>query len=142
MKFIRPTVLIITIIAVTLAIVATASVAQDDGRTAGVKAEEKTVLNQRTAYMRAGKGEAAMQFAKEITDHLNDTYPDVSVRVFTEAFGDVEAVHWFADYKDLATLQDVKAKLQKDQKFNQIIASAQGLFIEGRTHVTLMTAIP
>ena len=64
------------------------------------------------------------------------------MRAFTETFGDVEAVHWFADYKDLATLQSVKAKLQKDQKFNQIITSAQGLFVEGRTHVTLMTAIP
>ena len=110
-----------------------------------IAVEQKTQLNvrvHRTARIGDGMALQAFQFAKEITEYVNTKYPHVSVRVYTEAFGAVGTIHWFMDYKDLATLEQTMAQLFKDAGFLAILGKATGLFIEGSAHDTLLMLIP
>jgi len=63
---------------------------------------------------------------------------------YTETFGDLGKVSWFADYKDLATLESVFQRIATDQGYLAIVAraSASGLSVEGTGHDTLYSRIP
>ena len=92
----------------------------------------------RTARISDGMIQQAFQFAKEITEYVNTKYPQVSVQVYVEAFGAVGTIHWFVDYKDLATLERTTGQLFSDQGYLAILGKAPGLFIEGSVHDTLL----
>ena len=92
----------------------------------------------RTARISDGMIQQAYQFAKEITEYLNSKYTQISVQVYVEAFGAVGTIHWFVDYKDLATVERTTGQLFSDQGYLAILGKAPGLFIEGSVHDTLL----
>ena len=96
---------------------------------------------QRTARAKGGKFPEAMQFAKEVAGYLNDKYAPVTIQVYSELFGDVNTIYWYADYKDLATIEGINARLLADQGYWAILNKAADLFIEGSVHDTLMMSV-
>lgn len=82
----------------------------------------------RTALINSGKSEEAVAWARSITEYANATYPDVSVEVYSEIFGTPARIHWFADYKDLATYQSVSQKISADPEWNRRLDQAADLF--------------
>ena len=113
--------------------------------TTAIAVEEKTqpkVRVHRTARISDGMIQQAFQFAREITEYINTKYPQISVQVYTEAFGAVGTIHWFVDYKDLATVEHITGQLFSDQGYLAILGKAPGLFIEGSVHDTLLMLIP
>jgi hypothetical protein len=108
-------------------------------------AQEKPQFNMlliREAYVKDGKMMEAVQFAKELTEYENNVLPNRKARIYFEVFGDVGKIYLVVENKDLATMQSNQTKLMADREWRAILQKAQGLFIEGRTHDTLMAAIP
>ena len=101
-----------------------------------------TIKHHRTIRISSGQTQQAMLLAKEITEYVNKTYPQTVVTVYTEEFGNLGTIHWFADYKDLATLERVRAQILADEGYGDLIGKATDLFIEGSGHDTLMISIP
>ena len=93
-----------------------------------------------TALFRGGKGEAAIQLARESKAYFNTNYPEIGVGVYVEMFGDVGRLHWFAGYPDLATLERIEGRLQTDAGFGKIMARVPEVF--ERPQVTLMRLVP
>ncbi|HLE29969.1 MAG TPA: DUF6039 family protein [Anaerolineales bacterium] len=96
---------------------------------------------QRTARARGGKAMEAVQFAKEVAGYINTKYAPVSLQVYTELFGDVNTIYWYAEYKDLASLETIIGQLNADQEYWAILGKAADLFVEGSLHDTLMMSI-
>lgn len=130
-SFLQTTACMVVLVAVLVWMGSTPVLAQDD----------PGVRFQRTGLITSGKAAEAGAFAVKVTKYINDNYSETKVTVYMEAFGDLGRVHWFADYKDLATLQMVTEKLQVDQSYNALVATATGLFVEGSMHDKLYTKI-
>ena len=96
---------------------------------------------QRSARAKGGKALEAVQFAKEVAGYINTKYAPVSVQVYTEQFGDLNTIYWYADYKDLATIEGINAQILTDQDYWAIVSKATDLFIEGSLHDTLMSSV-
>ena len=99
---------------------------------------------QRTARISRGKLLEAFQWAKEVSEYLGNKYPQIlTIGAYQEIFGDVSAIHWFADYKDLATLESANTQLQSDEGYWARIGKANeaGLFIEGSVHDKLVQSL-
>ena len=92
----------------------------------------------RIARVGRGNFQAAIQFAKEVAEHINTRYPPVSVQTFLELFGDYGTIHWYADYEDLASIEKFNAQLLMDQEYWAILNKATDLFIEGSVRDTLI----
>ena len=109
-----------------------------------VAAQEEPPLNilfVREAFVKDGKMMEAIQFAKEVVAYENKMLPHVKARAFMEVFGDVGKIYFVVQNKDLATMQSNTSKLMSDPHWQAILQKALGLFIEGRTHDTLMAEI-
>ena len=107
-------------------------------------AQEEPPLNilfVREAFVKDGKMMEAIQFAKEVVAYENKMLPHVKARAFMEVFGDVGKIYFVVQNKDLATMQSNTSKLMADPHWQAILQKALGLFIEGRTHDTLMAEI-
>ena len=96
----------------------------------------------REAFVKDGKMMEAIQFAKELVEYENNLLPNRKARVYFEVFGDVGKIYLVVENKDLATMQSNHTKLIADPGWGAILQKAHGLFIEGKTHDTLMAAVP
>lgn len=95
----------------------------------------------RTARISRGKLLEAPQWAKEVAEYITSKYSPVSVQAYSEVFGNVGTVHWYADYEDLATLERINAQLLTDQGYLAMLNKAADLFIEGSIHDTLIQSL-
>ena len=95
----------------------------------------------REAYVKEGKMMEAIQFVKELVEYQNKSLPDLKARVYLEVFGDVGKIYLLVLNKDLATIQSNTEKRVRDPKWQALLQKGSGLFIEGRTHDTLMAEI-
>jgi hypothetical protein len=103
---------------------------------------QSNMLLIREAFVKDGKMMEAIQFAKELVEYENNVLTNRKARVYVEVFGDVGKIYMVIENKDLATMQSNHTKLMSDQKWGAILQKARGLFIEGKTHDTLMVAVP
>ena len=97
-----------------------------------------------TARISRGKNMEAVQWAKATAEHLRSTYPDIlEVAAYDEHFGNVNTIHIFSDYKDLATLESVEARYPSDAAFMDLQKKSNdaGLFIEGSIHGMLVKSL-
>jgi len=95
----------------------------------------------RSARARRDKVREANAWAKEVADYLSAKYAPITVQAYAERFGDVGTVHFFSDYKDLATLERFWGLWRIDQEYRSMLEKAPELFIEereGSFHDTLM----
>lgn len=95
----------------------------------------------RTGHISRGKLLEALQWAKEVAEFINTNYSTVSVQAYSEIFGDIGKVHWYADYEDLATIERINAQLLTDQGYQAMINKSADLFIEGSFHDTLIQSL-
>ena len=96
------------------------------------------IRHQRSGRAKAGKAWEVIQFAKEVADFVNTKYAPVSVQVYSELFGDLNTIYWQTDYADLATLEEIHAKLTSDPDYLAIVSKGSDMFIEGTLHDKLM----
>lgn len=82
-----------------------------------------------------------VRIAKEVAEYINAKYAPVSVQVYTELFGNFNTIHWYIDYKDLATLESISKQLLADQEYLAIVSKGDELSIEGSIHDTLMRSL-
>lgn len=114
--------------------------------TPGIALEEKIqpgIRFHRKAQIHEGKMLEAIQWAKEITQYLNANYPEVFVSLYIEKSGTATIIHWFADYRDLATYNRLRPQISRDEKYLALISKARerGLFIGESLHDTSLTSI-
>lgn len=83
----------------------------------------------------------AVRWAKGIADYVNTHHSPPKVHVYTGLFGDVNTIFWEAEHKDLASLEGVFAKITSDQGYWAVVSKANGLFIEGSLHDSLMGSV-
>lgn len=95
----------------------------------------------RVARISRGKFLEAIPWAKEVAEYLSAHYAPVSVQAYTELFGDIGRVHWYADYGDLASVEKFNAMLLADQGYQALLVKAADLFIEGSVQDTLTQSI-
>jgi hypothetical protein len=97
-----------------------------------------------TARISQGKNQAAIQWAKEVAEYLGSKYPKIlAIAAYEEHFGNLNTIHVFTDYEDLATLESVEAEYQSDPTFQTLFSRSgkEGLFIEGSVHGTLVRSL-
>ena len=93
---------------------------------------------QRVGQVKIGKLGEAILFAKEVANLVNTKFAPISVQVYNELFGELNIIYWHADYDDLATLENVHAKLTADPEYLTLLSKASDIFVEGSLHDTLM----
>ncbi len=85
----------------------------------------------RQARAKSGRMQEAIAFAKEVSEYLNTNYKEVSIQAYVEAFGAGNTIHWYADYKDLATVETVNNRLNQDQKYGDLLTKSVDIFVDG-----------
>ena len=63
----------------------------------------------RKARSTSAKFPQAIQWSHEGSKIVNDNYPEVTIQVFTEAFGETDTIFWFIDFENLAAVEAVNA---------------------------------
>ena len=97
-----------------------------------------------TARISRGKNQGAVRWAREVAEYLSSKYPKIlAIGAYEEHFGDVNTIHVFSDYEDLATLESVEAQYPADAAFQALFGRSndEGLFIEGSIHGTLVRSL-
>ncbi len=95
----------------------------------------------RIARAKTDKFPEAVQWAKEVSSYVNTKYPPSSIQAYAEVFGEVNLVHWYADYEDLAQLERINSQLLADKAYWGMINKAAALFIDGSAHDTLINSL-
>ena len=92
------------------------------------------IYNVRSGEILDGKMAAAMEFAVKVASYVNANYPGLNVQVLRNVSGLVNQVHWVASYESLAALEEANAEINADPGYQEIVATAEGLFAAS-THV-------
>lgn len=92
----------------------------------------------RSAKIKSDKVLDGVRFAKEAAEYINAKHAPVSVQVYTGLFGDLNTIHWYIDYKDLATLDSISKQLLADQEYLAIVSKGTECIIEGSVHDTVI----
>jgi hypothetical protein len=93
---------------------------------------------QREARVARGKEQEAVAWAKQISDFLNQKFPEAQVQTFTSRFGSMGRVYWMADLPDLAALDAYQQQIAEDEEYWKLIAKSNDLFIEGSIEDTVV----
>jgi hypothetical protein len=94
----------------------------------------------RTARANATKVPQAIQWAKEIAEHVKSKHGG-ELSVYMDTFGEYPTIRWIADVESLAVLEQRFGQIMTDQAYWQAIAKADDLFIQGSINDTVMRAI-
>jgi len=81
----------------------------------------------------------AVQFAREVAEYINSRYKPVSVQVYCEVVEDFSNIYWYSDYKDLATIENFRARLRLDQGYWAMVFKGIEYFVERSFRETLMS---
>ena len=96
---------------------------------------------QRSGRTKNGKLLEGVRFAKEVAEYINTKYGPGLIHVYTEAFGELNTIYWYADYENLATIESINMQLLADQGYWAIVNKGTEWFIEGSFHDTLMSSV-
>ena len=83
----------------------------------------------------------AARWAKQVAEYISTNYAPITVQAYVELFGDLNVIHWYGDFEDLASFERMNAGLQKDQKYGALLSKASDLFIIGSGHDSLVQSI-
>jgi len=101
----------------------------------------RMIRHERSGRAKIGKAWDVIQFAKEIAAFINTKYAPVSVQVYNEIFGDLNTIYWQTDHENLATLEELQAKLTADPDYQAIVSKGADIFIEGTLKDKLMKLV-
>jgi hypothetical protein len=91
----------------------------------------------RTAVFEPDKADEAMQFAAEVTSYINENW-GISIIWGMEVGGTYGKVHWFANYTDMAQMEETLDRTMSDEGYRKLLADSAGLFVVGETTDTLV----
>ena len=91
------------------------------------------ILVQRSASVAPGMFSAAMAFATEAIAQVKAT-TGVDVKIALPVGGNVSRIAWIANYENLAQYEAAGLKLLGDQKYQEIIKKAAGIFVPNTLH--------
>ena len=82
----------------------------------------------------------AMQWAKDISDYVNDAFPGHNVRAHREWFGASGSIHWIVEYGSVAEIEQLSRELEADEGYLNMVADSQsrGLFVPGSLQDTIV----
>ncbi len=92
---------------------------------------------ERAAIIAPGKREEALQFAGEVTSYIGDTF-GTEVTWGLEIGGAFGRIHWYADYENLAEMEQDLVNTMSDEGYLKLTDDAEGIFLGGRTEDTLV----
>ena len=95
----------------------------------------------RISRAKTGKFPEAVQWAKETAGYINASFISANVTAYFELFGDVGAIHWYADLEDLAEVDRLNAWAVGDQGYQARLKNGADIFIEGSTYDKLVQMI-
>jgi len=82
----------------------------------------------------------ALQFAQQVTRHLNEAHFRGELTFGMELFGQPR-LHWYRDLTDLdATMQD-NLKLLQDERYQRMLAESKGLWLDGGAKDTIIKLV-
>ncbi len=96
---------------------------------------------QRSGRTKNGKTPQAIMWAKEIAEYLKGKYPQISIQVYAQLFGDFSTIYWISDYNDLATIENLNKQIMLDQGYWAMVNKGMEMFIEGGFNDTLMSSV-
>ncbi len=91
----------------------------------------------RTALVDRAKADEAMAFAAEVTAYINDHW-GVPIIWGMEVGGVFGKVHWFADYENMAQLEETLGRTMTDPGYRALLDKAADVFVTGATEDTLV----
>ena len=95
----------------------------------------------RALRITAGKNAEARQWANEITEFINKKTSQTSFQVFREEFGAPTALHWYADFDNIAVLEQELNKFQSDPEYFALVKKGADLIIPGSAKDTLVRSL-
>lgn len=95
----------------------------------------------RISRAKTGKFQDAVRWAKEVVEYLYTNYAPISTQAYAELFGDLNVIHWYTDFEDLATFERTNKQLLEDQGYRTLLNQANVLFIDGSAHDTLIQSL-
>ena len=78
-----------------------------------------------------------MQFAATVTSYIEENW-GISIIWGVEVGGTFGKVHWAADYRDMAHLEETFGRTMTDEGYRKLLADANDLFIAGATTDTII----
>jgi hypothetical protein len=82
----------------------------------------------RSARALQGRAQAALPWAVEVVNYVNEHYPEVHMEVWRNIDGYIDQVHLVARYESLAAMEATKRKLDQDDEYQKLVGSFQSLF--------------
>jgi hypothetical protein len=97
----------------------------------------------RTADIRDGKAQPAIEWALKVAAYLNETL-QTNVAVQRNVAGPVNQLHWFSTHDSLASVEEIGAKIQVDAGYQQLLAESNEdpLFFANSVVDNLYQSIP
>lgn len=84
----------------------------------------------RSATIAQGKMVPAMAFAREIAEFIK-TKAGVDVKIGMPVGGEASRIGWFAEYKNLAELDEFQTKLLRDSEYLALTSKGAENFVAG-----------
>lgn len=91
----------------------------------------------RTAVVDRGKANEAMKFAAAVSSYIEDNW-GIPMTWGMEVGGTFGTVHWFADYTDMAQLEETLGRTMTDEGYQKLLEDAADLFVVGETSDTIV----
>lgn len=82
------------------------------------------ILFIRRAKYRAGKGNEAMKWAKEITQYVNEKFPITKLKPYYNRFGSISDIIWIGEIEDLVTLNQLQNDVETDHGYLKLMQQA------------------
>lgn len=101
------------------------------------------IILMRSIKVRMGKGEKAVNWAKEINKYINEKFPGKKIRLLQNRFGSVTDIIWIGDFDSLSDLDNWQNKLGADDGYNNKIQEVweQKLFLDGSTEDQVLISV-
>ena len=61
---------------------------------------------------------------------MNKNYPGHHVQVYREVVGEGGKIHWFSNWENQGEIDEFVQKISTDTGYNEILATAEGVFEE------------
>lgn len=91
------------------------------------------IIMRRSASVAPGMFSAAMAFATEASAQVQAS-TGVDVKIAIPVGGNVSRIAWIANYENLAQYEAAGLKLLGDQKYQELIKKAAGIFVPDTLH--------
>ena len=80
-------------------------------------------------------------WANEVAEYINSQYKEAKLLVFTERFGSLNNIYWYADAEDLATLDQWQKQIAADRGYRDLRRKAIDLFVQDSVQDIVLSSV-